>query len=67
MKCGPIYKQVSDVADGQYEGKMSGYEIKFETQKGQFMTWTLHCGIFGNDVPVVVTIKGNEIEVEVKK
>lgn len=67
MKCGPIYKKVSDVADGKYEGKMSGYEIIFETQKGQFMTRSLHSGIRGINVPVVVTIKGNEIEVEVEK
>ena len=67
MKCGPIYKQESLIADGQYEGTMTGYEVKFTTETGQFMTRSLHYGIRGLNVPVVVTIKGNEIEVEVKK
>lgn len=67
MKCGPIYKEFDKVADGQYEGTMSGYEVKFKTETGEFMTRSLHCGIRGMNVPVVVTIKGNEIEVEVKK
>jgi hypothetical protein len=68
MKCGPIYKDATDnVADGQYEGTMSGYEIKFKTEAREFMTRSLLYGIRGTDVPVVVTIKGNDIEVEVKK
>ena len=67
MKCGPIYKQSSLIADGQYEGTMTGYEVKFKTESGTFMTRSLHYGIRAMNVPVVVTIKGNEIEVEVKK
>ena len=67
MKCGPIYKKVSDVADGQYEGTISGYEIKFKTPHGEFMTEWQGYGIRGIDVPVVVTIKDDQIEVEVKK
>lgn len=67
MKCGPIYKKVSDVADGEYIGTMSGYEVKFKTESGEFMTRSLHYGIRGIDVLVVVTIKGDEVEVEVRK
>jgi hypothetical protein len=67
MKCGPIYKQASLIADGQYDGTMTGYEVKFKTETGDFMTRTLHYGIRGMNVPVVVTIKGNDIEVEVKE
>jgi hypothetical protein len=67
MKCGPIYKKAYDVANGQYDGTMTGYEVKFKTEAGEFMTRSLHCGIRGMNVPVVVTIKGNDIEVEVKE
>ena len=41
MKCGPIYKKTSQLCVGkkdEYEGLMSGYEIRFETEKGEFMT-----------------------------
>jgi hypothetical protein len=68
VKCGPIYKDATDnVADGQYEGTMSGYEVTFKTETGEFMTRSLHYGIRGMNVPVVVTINGNDIEVEVKE
>ena len=55
MKCGPIYKQASLIADGQYDGTMTGYEVKFKTETGEFMTRSLHYGIRGMNVPVVVT------------
>jgi hypothetical protein len=67
MKCGPIYKQASLIADGQYDGTMSGCQVEFKTETGKFMTRSLLYGILGTDVPVVVTIKGGEAEVEVKK
>lgn len=67
MKCGPIYKQESLIADGQYEGTMTGYKVKFTTETGTFTTESLLYGILGADVPVVVTVKGDDIEVEVKE
>jgi hypothetical protein len=70
MKCGPIYKKTSQLCVGkkdEYEGLMSGYEIRFETEKGEFMTRSIDYGLRGIDVPVIVTLTEEGVAVRVKQ